>query len=331
MPPAIAIFFVLIGCCSNVIFLEFLTRELPGSGNIITFFQFLFIAVHGFVWTMRCGREASKIPIRAYITMVSIFFVVSVLNNYALNFGIPMPLHMIFKGGSLVANILMGMWVLGRYYPRFKYLAVLLITAGIILCTYCSRLVNQTESQSKMNDSGVTSLVGGSRMLVGVAILLVALLMSARLGIFQEVLYRNYGKHSQQALFFTHALPLPAFTLLYTDIVHHAALFSTSPPITLPLLAGISVPKMWLYLGINVITQYLCISSVFRLTETCSSLTVTLVITLRKFVSLLFSIWFFSNPFLSGHWVGSLLVFAGTLMFTDPFGWMQPRDSLKRS
>ena len=38
---------------------------------------------------------------------------------------------------------------------------------------------------------------------VGVAILTAALLLAARLGIFQEVLYREYGRHSQQALFIT--------------------------------------------------------------------------------------------------------------------------------
>ena len=37
---------------------------------------------------------------REYVIMVCLFFGSSVLNNYALNFGIPMPLHMIFKSVS---------------------------------------------------------------------------------------------------------------------------------------------------------------------------------------------------------------------------------------
>ena len=59
---------------------------------------------------------------------------------------------------------------------------------------------------------------------------------------------------------------------------------------------------------------------VFRLTEQCTSLVVTLVVTLRKFASLLFSIWYFSNPFVAQHWLGCGLVFSGTLLFTDPCG-----------
>ena len=65
--------------------------------------------------------------------------------------------------------------------------------------------------------------------------------------------------------------------------------------------------------------RYVCIRSVFILTTECASLTVTLVVTLRKFASLLFSIVYFSNPFTSQHWIGSLLVFGGTFLFSGVF------------
>lgn len=91
---------------------------------------------------------------------------------------------------------------------------------------------------------------------------------------------------------------------------------SASAPVLIPLI-GLAVPSQWLFILGNVITQYLCISSVYVLTTECSSLTVTLVVTLRKFVSLLFSIVYFSNPFTGYHWLGTLLVFIGTLVFTE--------------
>lgn len=61
----------------------------------------------------------------------------------------------------------------------------------------------------------------------------------------------------------------------------------------------------------------MCVSSVFTLTTECTSLTVTLILTLRKFFSLLFSIFYFSNPFTVHHWIGTVLVFVGTIMFTE--------------
>lgn len=43
------------------------------------------------------GTKKSTIPLSKYMSLVVMFFVVSVLNNYALNFNISMPLHMIFR------------------------------------------------------------------------------------------------------------------------------------------------------------------------------------------------------------------------------------------
>ena len=92
---------------------------------------------------------------------------------------------------------------------------------------------------------------------------------------------------------------------------------------------------MWLYLIGNTLTQYVCISSVFVLTTECTSLTVTLVLTLRKFVSLIISIIYFQNPFTIWHWIGTILVFYGTLMFTNILKIINDKyvrkDSIKKS
>lgn len=111
-----------------------------------------------------------------------------------------------------------------------------------------------------------------------------------------------------------HLLPLPGFLLLYNNIWEHMVIASNTESIH--LLIG-DVPIAWVYLVANCLTQYLCISSVFVLTSECSSLTVTLVVTLRKFVSLLFSIVYFNNPFTVYHWIGTFMVFFGTLIFTE--------------
>lgn len=302
----VAILLVLVGCMSNVIFLELMIKEDPGSGNLITFSQFCVIALEGLVVTTKFLTVTPKVPFTSWITLVIMFFLVSVSNNYALNFNIPMPLHMIFRAGSLIANMMMGIVIMGKRYTTTKYLSVLMITAGILVCTIMSAKAPQTSSQ----DEDVLWLA------VGILLLTFALFLSARMGIYQEVIYGKYGKHPKEALFYTHALPLPGFLLLAPDILHHWGLLLSSQPVAIPLL-NIQVPVMLLYLLGNVVTQYVCISSVFVLTTECASLTVTLVVTLRKFLSLLFSIMYFNNPFTPYHWLGTGLVFGGTLLFSD--------------
>lgn len=103
---------------------------------------------------------------------------------------------------------------------------------------------------------------------------------------------------------------------MYNNIAEHIAIANASESVAIPLI-GTSMPILWIFLIANCLTQYLCISSVFVLTTECASLTVTLVITLRKFISLLFSIVYFENPFTIHHWIGTVLVFLGTMIFTD--------------
>ena len=73
-------------------------------------------------------------------------------------------------------------------------------------------------------------------MMIGIGLLVFAMLLSARMGVYQvpclfvlclllshdsyqEVLYSRHGKHAKEALFYTHALPLPGFLLLGRDII----------------------------------------------------------------------------------------------------------------
>uniref|UniRef100_A0A8D2P5V5 Solute carrier family 35 member B4 n=1 Tax=Zosterops lateralis melanops TaxID=1220523 RepID=A0A8D2P5V5_ZOSLA len=305
MHPAVAVGLVFGGCCSNVVFLELLAREFPGCGNIVTFSQFLFIAVEGFIFEADFGRKRPAIPIRNYFIMVAMFFTVSVVNNYALNLNIAMPLHMIFRSGSLIASMALGIIILKKRYSVSKYTSIALVSLGIFTCTFMSA------KQVVRTGKGPQEFP-----LPGIAALTFALLMSARMGIFQETLYQKYGKHSKEALFYNHALPLPGFLLLAPNIYQHAVLFNQSELFQVPVI-GLTLPIMWFYLLMNVITQYVCIRGVFILTTECTSLTVTLVVTLRKFVSLIFSILYFQNPFTGWHWLGTAFVFVGTLMYTE--------------
>ncbi|XP_029184756.1 UDP-xylose and UDP-N-acetylglucosamine transporter-like [Acropora muricata] len=310
MHPAIPIFLVFAACCSNVVLLELIVRQDPSCVNSVTFFQFLFIATEGFIFTANFGLKKPDIPIKNYVMMVLFFFSTSVINNYALNFNVPMPLHMIFRSGSLVANLVLGMIILKRRYELSKYLSVFMITAGICLCTLAS--AKKLEFNSPTGDP-VTDYKWLS---VGVVLLVLALLLSARTGIYQEQMYAEYGKHPREALFYAHALPLPGFILLSKDIYSHIFAFNSSAPLVL-FGVTVQIPKLWAYLAGNVVTQYVCIRSVYVLTSECTSLTVTLVITLRKFLSLMFSIFYFKNPFTIYHWIGTVLVFGGTIAFTD--------------
>jgi UDP-xylose/UDP-N-acetylglucosamine transporter B4 len=147
---------------------------------LITFAQFSFVSVYGLFFTSKFFTIKRVIKLKDYAILVIIFFVSNVCNNYALKFNIPMPLLLIFRSGSLIANMIMSRMILKRRYTFWKYFSVIMITIGIIVCTLMSR-VNVKESEE-------SSAFWWS---IGVILMTVSLLLTARMGIFQETLFRR--------------------------------------------------------------------------------------------------------------------------------------------
>lgn len=92
---------------------------------------------------------------------------------------------------------------------------------------------------------------------------------------------------------------------------------SPSSPYTL------AIPSALAILVLNTITQLVCVSGVHRLTSRVSSLTVTLVLVVRKAVSLLISVFLFEDRYermdLRSRVMmlgGAALVFAGTFVYS---------------
>ncbi|XP_024410754.2 nucleotide sugar transporter SLC35B4 isoform X2 [Desmodus rotundus] len=308
-----AVGLVFLGCCSNVIFLELLVRKHPGCGNIVTFAQFLFIAAEGFLFEAHLGTKRPAIPIRYYAVMVTMFFTVSVVNNYALNLSIAMPLHMVFRSGSLIANMVLGIIILKKRYSVFKYTAIALVSVGIFICTSMS--AKQVTSQSSLSEND--GFQAFAWWLLGIGALTFALLMSARMGIFQETLYKQFGKHSKEALFYNHALPLPGFIFLASDIYSHAVLFNKSESYQVPVV-GVTMPIMWFYLLMNVATHQ---EPRRRFSPALLSVLLPQETPLTPSVQ---------NPFTLWHWLGTLFVFIGTLMYTEVWNSLRTTESQPR-
>ncbi|VDK78919.1 unnamed protein product [Anisakis simplex] len=111
------------------------------------------------------------------------------------------------------------------------------------------------------------------------------------------------------------------------DIYNYMLKFCRSSPIE---LFHVKIPHMWALLFAACVMQWVCIRFVYRLNAEVRALTVTLVVTLRKFLSLLISILWFKNPFTIQHWIGAILVFSGTLAFADIWDKFSSKKELEK-
>ncbi|KAI0141307.1 upd-c transporter [Pestalotiopsis sp. NC0098] len=334
------------GCCSNVFALEAIIKVEPASGTLLTFVQFLFVAVTGYISQFDSSRPPffiapNKVPIRRWLINIVLFFSINVLNNHAFSYDISVPVHIILRsGGSITTMIAGSLW--GKKYSRIQIVAVLLLTVGVITAAW-----SDAQSKDKPTDEPSES---SSTFSTGLVILFVAQSLSAVMGLYTEETYKKYGGHWKENLFYSHLLSLPLFLPFSASLYRQFVRLANSPPLTLPAyleqlalpanvpntmrdnLKQIYIPSQVVFLALNVLTQYACIRGVNLLAAVSSALTVTIVLNIRKLVSLLLSIWLFGNRLAPGTLVGAIVVFsAGGLYSLDSGARSQPPRHKKTS
>lgn len=226
--------------------------------------------------------------------------------------------------------------------PRYtisQVLSVLVVTVGVILTTLSSNHRRET--------ADVSLGAPTSRYLMGIGILTLALILSGLLGVVQDKTLASSTARTQirstpkvantppstktaglpevwqESMFYLHFLALPLFFFIRRDLtVQASALFAPqarTSTFSVPLAAAhFTLPAVLPALLANTLTQLLCTAGVNRLTTRVPALTVTLVLVVRKAVSLVLSVVLFDGSDVTWGmlWTGAFFVFAGTVGYT---------------
>lgn len=313
---------------------------------MITFAQFILCALFTLphFLSFSAGPRAlflspRAIPLRSWLIYTAFFVTVNLLNNWAFAYKISVPLHIILRSAGPVASMIIGYMFNNRRYSRGQILSVAMLTAGVVAAALA-------DAHAKGHAIEIGTPGGETPLMTtatGFTILALAMVLSAFQGIYADQLYATYGReHWKEALFYSHTLSLPLFLISYPQLSSQWRVVSSTPSLLSQLPATRTNPTSGLgstsaalsflaqaqehqsiqsvlaqlpvqvaYLLMNALTQYLCIRGVHLLSAKSSSLTVTIVLNIRKLVSLLLSISLFGNHLASGVLVGAALVFVG--------------------
>ncbi|KAG6853588.1 hypothetical protein C0991_002994 [Blastosporella zonata] len=239
-----------------------------------------------------------------------------------------MAVHIIFRSGGLIISMFLGWLVAGKRYTATQIFSVIIVTLGVVFTTL-SASPSQL-SNSKQNTTNPYTYT------TGIAILTLALTFSGFLGLVQDWTYSKYGRPAppsdkshqtkespawQESMFYLHFLALPMFFSVRSDLAAQILAVNTGP--RTPILAGLTVPSAYLPLLLNTLTQLLCVAGVHRLTTRVSALTVTLVLVVRKAVSLVISVVGVGITGTSNTevdkvmmWSGAAMVLVGTVTYS---------------
>lgn len=312
------------GCCSNVFTLEKIVTHNPNSGNIITFFQFLFIAVEGFInfYDPR-GRffvKKNEVPLKRWSWTILMFFLISVLNNSVFIFKISIPIHIIFRSSGTVIVMVIGWLVANKTYNILQIISAIFLTSGAIITTLfkdteITSYFKRDEVVEEATSGGLLSYIEDDMLFfIGIGVLTFAAILMAIMGLYNEETYRRYGKHWKENVFYSHLFGLPIFLLIspklvteFKELLAYPERFTFGP---------ISIPVQLVYLLLNVLTQFFCVRGANMLAGNTTALTVSVVLLLRKFTSLILSLWLFDNRLSHTGSFGAALVFLGAFLYS---------------
>ena len=323
------------GCCSNVFALEAIVKEAPGSGTLITCFQMLLTVLFTLPKHLDLSQgirhlylKPRAIPLGNWAMFAALFITINVLNNKAFGYKISVPLHIILRSAGPVATMAVGYAAGGKRYRPVQVVAVIMLFLGVVQAA----LSDARAKGAQIQLIGSTSSRSTSEFWTGLSILFLALMMSAFMGLFSDRLYATHGRqHAEENLFYSHLLSLPVF-LFRLPRLHGQFLDLARSPSSVVLMSHTAqqqvpgivhqalqlVPVQLLFLLVNGLTQYVCIRGVNQLSSKTSSLTVGIVLNIRKLVSLMLSIWLFGNRLDTGVLIGAGIVFVGGALYAWP-------------
>jgi len=297
---------VLGGCCSNAWALEQLLKASTSIGTTLTMFQMGFVAFQGLPSFLLISKgfpflrfKPRTVPINQWGLQVVVLWTMSLLNNLALAYSVPVPLLIVFRSGGLGISMFFGRFFLGRHYNHGQVGAIILATLGVILTT--------VSRSTKGGKEGNISEEAGSYV-VGIVLLTISSILTGYLGLLQERTYSRYGRCWQEGLFYTHFLSLPLF-LPFTKTIFNGI-------ITLQQYsAKTSSHFLTLTLPVYLLSQLSCVSGVGMLTTRVSNVSTNLFLTARKALSLIISVVLMGSSWNLGMSIGSGMVFLGGIWY----------------
>ncbi|KAJ3558775.1 hypothetical protein NM688_g731 [Phlebia brevispora] len=283
-----------------------------------------------------------QVPLSQWALQVLVLTAGSLLNNWAFAFHVPLTVQIVFRSAGkhaqtsfsldlieaqgLAVSMLFGRIFMKKRYSLSQIGSVFLVTLGVIFATTSRPMPSSAASDSEDHFAEYTT---------GVLMLTLSLFLTGLLGLLQEKAYTTYGPCWREGIFYTHALSLPIFSLFIPSIktgFASLAQSATPAPAHMPTPASSFVPgegvppvsimvliqplTPYLILGANLITQLICVSGVNQLTSRVSSVSTNLVLTTRKAISLLFSVWWFGNGWNAQLGWGAGMVFLGSIIYT---------------
>jgi len=246
-------------------------------------------------------------PIKAHVALTIISFIQAYMNNACYSYGITVPFHTLLKTSSMTMNIITGMLFFGVSINGWATIAMGAVSAGITIVSYMQTVTNTKIEEIIIIGKGET--IG--RTTQGIILVIVAQIIAAMMGHLQESLYKKYKPGWKENMFFSHSIScIFLISVSYKEIPEQItwAIENTKKIGGMPAIPIIII----IYCIATTIGQ----RGIYQILEESTAIVLVMVLTIRKFLTIMISIYQFKHPFTTYHWIGTMLVFSGSILYS---------------
>jgi UDP-xylose/UDP-N-acetylglucosamine transporter B4 len=260
-----------------------------------------------------------------------LFWLTNSINNAVFRFGVAVPIQQLVRSCSLLSSAASGYVMDGKRFSAWQVLHLVVICGGIAALSILGTSSPSTAScgsagggcedafaNNSINSSSSSSsyqLFPDARdpsavflWLCGVALLVLSAFLATFLGMAQTNMYKIAEARgpagvtqqpgvTEEAIFTSHFISVSFFAAYYAleSLVGSGAAAAGSGGAN-PVTTFMKMPRdLQTHIAFNCLSQYVCIWGVFALARTSGAFYLTMVTTVRKFVSLLLSIVYFGH------------------------------------
>lgn len=333
---SLSVAMIFAGCMFNVITTEYVLKGDPRAGNLLTLTEIGMVLAQKVPKRLsaqyRYGFKPFETPLISHAQFTVLWSLMSVLANFAFAYKISIPIFTLIRSCNMIATVILGWLFFKQRYTYIQLLCVTVVSLGIFLaslgeamtmkkagnsssCTGCSQLgPPKSDAQLTLDTSQGDDF---ATWLVGIGILAFVQLVQGLLGHIQSRFYKIYSNLASkddlidEFMFTSQIVALSPFVFMRDDI--GAAAWGA---LNSDIVLGFCPSRIaWIVLG--GCAQTVCLKGVFKTSAVVSPLTLTIVLAVRKFLTVTFSVLWFDNPWSHWHSVAVLLIFGGVFAYSQ--------------
>lgn len=287
------------GCCSNVYTFEKITKIDKNITTLITFSQYLFIFILLFIF-LKYIKYWSKPDLKKiefdkkFILPLIAQNFSAYLNNLVFQYNVKMPTHIIFRSSGTAITLLFGYLFFNKKYSKCKISGSLLIGIGLVFFTID---INNENGLNQKNTN-----LNEHESLIGISLLMFSTALSSLTCLFKEKIYQEEQYDWKEVLYYTYFYGVLFYIPFIPQLVKEYTQMNAKEEL------------IHLFLS-NWVTQLICIVAVNVLIFKVSALSLTVVLLIRRFVSLISSVIIFNNKLGREGFIGALITFIGAAIY----------------